>query len=119
MTQVVMPRHRVAAAASLSTRPVPLISVDGVTCRYGNGPAVLENVSMSVAHGDFTGLVGPSGSGKTTLLRVLLDIIKPVAGTVTIKQSEVTAVATDAPVSVRLANGNRVEGRISAGSNVN
>ncbi len=84
MTQFSAPRHSEATATSPTTVPVPLISLAGVTCRYGNGPAVLENVSMSVTHGDFIGLVGPSGSGKTTLLRVLLEIVKPVAGTVTI-----------------------------------
>ncbi len=35
------------------------------------------------------------------------------AGTVTIKQSEVTSLATDAPVSIRLASGTRIEGKVS------
>ena len=61
-----------------------LIDLVDVTCRYGSGAPALEHVSMSVAAGDFVGLVGPSGSGKTTLLRVLLDIVKPEAGTVTV-----------------------------------
>ena len=39
------------------------------------------------------------------------------AGTVTIKQSEVTSIVTDAPISVRLESGTRIEGRISAGAN--
>jgi hypothetical protein len=40
------------------------------------------------------------------------------AGTVTIKQSEVTSITTDAPVAVRLASGTRVDGKVtgSAGS---
>lgn len=37
------------------------------------------------------------------------------AGTVTIKQSEVVALATDAPVAVRLASGTRIEGKVSGG----
>src|ERR1043165_2267493 len=38
------------------------------------------------------------------------------AGTITIKQSEVTAIATDAPVAVRLASGTRFDGKVTAGS---
>jgi hypothetical protein len=38
------------------------------------------------------------------------------AGTITVKQSEVTAISTDAPVAVRLASGTRYDGRLSAGS---
>jgi hypothetical protein len=39
------------------------------------------------------------------------------AGTITIKQSEVTAITTDGPIAVRLANGTRVDGRVSGGGN--
>lgn len=38
------------------------------------------------------------------------------AGTITIKQSEVAAITTDAPIAVRLSSGTRVDGRVSAGS---
>ena len=40
------------------------------------------------------------------------------AGTVTIKQSEVTAIATDAPVTVRLASGTRIEGKVTGTAGV-
>jgi ABC-type Mn2+/Zn2+ transport system ATPase subunit len=52
-----------------------------VTCRYGP-QAVLENVDLTVNHGDFVGIVGPSGSGKTTLLRTIMGTVTPVTGTV-------------------------------------
>ncbi len=39
------------------------------------------------------------------------------AGTVSIKQSEVSSIVTDAPLSVRLASGTRVDGKVAAGSN--
>jgi hypothetical protein len=38
------------------------------------------------------------------------------AGTLTIKQSEVTAIATDTPVAVRLASGTRIDGKVSSSS---
>ena len=36
------------------------------------------------------------------------------AGKLTIKQSEVTAITTDAPVAVRLASGTRIDGKVSS-----
>jgi ABC-type Mn2+/Zn2+ transport system ATPase subunit len=59
----------------------PLVEVDRVTCRYGREP-VLVNVSLTVAGGDFIGVVGPSGSGKTTLLRAITGTVEPIAGRV-------------------------------------
>ncbi len=44
---------------------------------------MLEDVSLVVRPGDFTGIVGPSGSGKTTLMRLLLGLMQPSTGTVT------------------------------------
>ena len=58
-----------------------LISIEGVTCRYGADPVLLD-VSMSVKAGEFLGVVGPSGSGKTTLLRLITGAVRPSAGTV-------------------------------------
>ncbi len=60
----------------------PLMSVSHATCRFGNGPAVLEDVTVTIRPGDFAGIVGPSGSGKTTLLRMLLGLVQPVHGQV-------------------------------------
>jgi ABC-type Mn2+/Zn2+ transport system ATPase subunit len=59
-----------------------LVRLDGVSCRYGDGPPVLSDVSFTVRPADFTGIVGPSGSGKTTLLRVLLGLVRPDEGRV-------------------------------------
>lgn len=60
----------------------PLIRLDGVTCAYGAGPAVLDDVSLTLRPGSFTGIVGPSGSGKTTVLRLILGLVRPQSGTV-------------------------------------
>jgi ABC-type Mn2+/Zn2+ transport system ATPase subunit len=56
-----------------------LVRLDRVTCRYEREP-VLINVDLSVAEGDFVGVVGPSGSGKSTLLRVIAGTVAPIAG---------------------------------------
>jgi ATPase subunit of ABC transporter with duplicated ATPase domains len=59
-----------------------LIDFVHVSCGYGGSP-VIDDVHLSIARGEFVGVVGPSGSGKTTLLRALLGTVKPVHGTVT------------------------------------
>jgi ABC-type Mn2+/Zn2+ transport system ATPase subunit len=61
---------------------VRLVDVRHVTFGYGGAP-VLRDVDVTVAVGQFTGIVGPSGSGKTSLLKVLLGTVKPQHGTVT------------------------------------
>ena len=58
-----------------------LVALEGVHCSYG-GQHVLEGVDLTVAAGQFTGVVGPSGSGKTTLLRAITGAVRPVAGVV-------------------------------------
>lgn len=49
-----------------------------------SGRCILEDVSLSVARGEFVVIVGPNGSGKTTLLRAASGLI-PSTGTVTVE----------------------------------
>ena len=44
----------------------------------------VQDVSISVRPGEVMGLVGPNGSGKTTTIRMLLDIIQPDEGEVSV-----------------------------------
>ncbi len=46
--------------------------------------AVVNDLSFSVAQGEIFGLIGPNGAGKTTTIRMMMDIIKPDSGDVTI-----------------------------------
>lgn len=62
-----------------STHPLTL---DALTKRYGDGPAVLEELSRAFSPGTLTLLVGPNGAGKTTLLRLLSVQAYPTSGTV-------------------------------------
>jgi polar amino acid transport system ATP-binding protein len=62
---------------------LPLLEVKNLSASYGNYK-VLENVSLSLEKGEIVSLIGSSGSGKSTLLRVLMGLLKPSAGHVTI-----------------------------------
>jgi len=42
----------------------------------------VDDVSLDVHQGEIFGLLGPNGAGKTTLIRIIMDIIRPDAGTV-------------------------------------
>jgi thiamine transport system ATP-binding protein len=57
------------------------VTLEAVTKRYGE-TAALEDVSLSVADGEFFTLVGPSGCGKTTTLRLLAGFEAPTEGAV-------------------------------------
>ena len=64
--------------------PEPAALLRGVTFRYPGSANALEGVDLEVEDCDFLGLVGPNGGGKTTLLRVLLGLLQPQAGSVTV-----------------------------------
>jgi thiamine transport system ATP-binding protein len=59
----------------------PALELEGVTQRYG-GTTAVDDLSLSVADGEFFTLVGPSGCGKTTTLRLVAGFESPTGGTV-------------------------------------
>jgi zinc transport system ATP-binding protein len=54
-----------------------------VRASYGDTPA-LEEVTLSIYQHDFLGIIGPNGGGKSTLLKVILGLVKPDSGSVSI-----------------------------------
>jgi ABC-2 type transport system ATP-binding protein len=65
----------------------PVIVVDRVTKRYAGHTAV-RNLSLEVPRGGIFGLLGPNGAGKTTTIRMLLSIITPDEGKITLFGSQ-------------------------------
>lgn len=60
-----------------------MIKTENLTKKFGPLTAV-DNVNLQVEKGDIFGLVGPDGAGKTTLLRLIVGIVTPSAGSVSI-----------------------------------
>ena len=61
------------------------IALDGVTKLYGRqrSRGVLD-VSLEVKRGECFGFLGPNGAGKSTTIRMVLDLIRPTSGRVTV-----------------------------------
>jgi ABC-2 type transport system ATP-binding protein len=60
-----------------------IIRVQDLVKRYGDVVAV-DHLSFEVDRGEIFGLLGPNGAGKTTTIRVIMDILNPDAGSVTV-----------------------------------
>ncbi|WP_336359187.1 metal ABC transporter ATP-binding protein [Haladaptatus sp. ZSTT2] len=93
-----------------------IIAVENVSFGYGARP-VVEDVSLTVEAGEFLGLVGPNGSGKSTLLKLMLGLLAPDSGRITLfgepatefshgerigyVAQDVTSAAKEMPITVR------------------
>lgn len=68
-----------------------IINVKDVTKHYGEVEAV-KGISFSIKKGELFGLIGPNGAGKTTLFKMLLGLIRPTSGTISVMGSDVSEV---------------------------
>jgi ABC-2 type transport system ATP-binding protein len=64
--------------------PVPAIEAVGLSKTYRGGVEALVGLDLRVQHGEVLGFLGPNGAGKSTTIRLLLDLIRPTAGTATL-----------------------------------
>ena len=61
-----------------------VLELSGVHKRY-RGRMALAGVDLSLPEGSVLGLLGPNGAGKTTALRLVLGLIQPSQGSVTLQ----------------------------------
>jgi len=67
-----------------------MLRIEGLARRYGAVTA-LQDVSLSVAEGEFIGVIGRSGAGKSTLLRLINRLIEPSSGRILFGDEDVLA----------------------------
>jgi NitT/TauT family transport system ATP-binding protein len=82
---VTVPFERVDAGASKAGSANAILVVDDIVKRFETPDGVLtavDHVSLSVAPGEFVGVIGPSGCGKSTLFNVIGGLIDSYEGTV-------------------------------------
>ena len=61
------------------------LQVAGLGFRYGEGePEIIRDCSFEVMPGESVAIIGPSGCGKTTLVKLLLGLLSPDAGTISV-----------------------------------
>ncbi len=67
-----------------------MLRLQGLTKRYPTGDLALNGVDLEVPAGQVVGLIGPSGAGKSTLIRCINRLVEPTAGSVFLKDEELT-----------------------------
>jgi len=77
-----------AADVLPATEPIAdadlVIATDRLTKRFRSGQVAVDGIDLRVPRGAVFGFLGPNGSGKTTTIRMLLGLIRPTDGTVTL-----------------------------------
>lgn len=76
------------------------VELKGLTKRFGTATAV-DNVSLTIDHGNLVCLLGPSGCGKTTTLRLIAGFIEPSGGEIVVGERVVSSPAKTLPPEAR------------------
>jgi ABC-2 type transport system ATP-binding protein len=61
-----------------------IVETHGLTKRFASGALAVDSVDMRVPRREVYGFLGPNGAGKTTTLRMLVGLIRPTSGTLTV-----------------------------------
>jgi ABC-2 type transport system ATP-binding protein len=84
MSAVTIAYEAVSDRQNVSTPAGAIASMHAVTKRYGTLVA-LDNLSLNLYPGQVVALLGPNGAGKTTAVRLLLGLLSPTSGTVSVQ----------------------------------
>lgn len=71
--------------------PFRELILDNVSFAYSGGGPVLENINLSIRRGESVALVGRSGAGKSTLADIILGLLAPASGRVSVDGRDISA----------------------------
>jgi lipopolysaccharide export system ATP-binding protein len=104
--------------------PARRILIENLIKRYGSR-TVVNDVSASVNTGEVVGLLGPNGAGKTTTFYMVVGLVKPDHGVVSLESDDAKIDLTDSPMYRRarsgigyLAQENSIFRKLSVGDNI-
>lgn len=67
-----------------------MIKIDHLYFSYtGQQPYLLNDINLEIADGEYISIIGENGCGKTTLMRVMLKLLKPTKGMITISSGSI------------------------------
>ncbi|XXD78677.1 peptidase domain-containing ABC transporter [Pseudomonas sp. Z5-35] len=73
------------------------IEISELTYRHAdNEPYIVINLNFSVMEGEYIAIIGPSGCGKSTLINLLLGIVTPTGGKISIAGHDIKKIGADA-----------------------
>jgi len=95
-----MNASQAAAVPPVQTPTLNTLKAANLKKSYGRR-TVVEDVRLAVRTGEIVGLLGPNGAGKTTCFYMIVGLIRPDAGTITVNTTDLTR----APVHKRARSG--------------
>lgn len=81
----------VKPAKTAAPKEMTYLSAENISFAYDGNRRIFSGLDFKIEAGDRVAIVGPSGAGKTTLLDVMMGLIKPTTGSLTVQISDGSA----------------------------
>jgi branched-chain amino acid transport system ATP-binding protein len=115
-----MARDLISSSGAPAAIPAPLLTLRGLTRRFG-GLIAVDAIDLDLAAGELVSIIGPNGAGKTTLFNLVAGLILPDAGEVRLDGRVITGLSPERLASHGIARTfqlGRVFGNLSVMDNV-
>ncbi len=79
----------------MSNEHAGIIEVDHLVKRFSADVVAVDNVSFAIAHGEVFALLGPNGAGKSTTIKILITLLAPTSGNISVHGLDVRESAAE------------------------